>query len=227
MQLQAPAMSDPTMASPAIPRRTPVDSSWFKHIDSIARFDSSKLTPEEYEAVYGDPTVAYYMLVASLTLLMMAIIILVYIKCCMYALKGKFDLPAPGGGQLPTETFYIKNPLASMANRLFRYSAGWKKHDQVQPAQHPNVLKPLEGVNTITSIGPRRQAEGVARMDEGASSQASYPSASGEAPNTLFESQKANRGLCDSFKQFKQFQYGGLHEDRDQEEIVFDVLDLQ
>jgi len=197
-----------------------VDSSWFKHIDSIANFDSSKLTPEEYEAVYGDPTVTYYMLVASLTLLMMAIIILVYIKCCMYALKGKFDLPAPGGGQLPSETFYIKNPLASMAHKLLRYS-GWKKHDQVQPAQHPNVLKPLEGVNTITSIGPRQQEAGMMRKDEGAG----YPPS--EPPNTLFESKKANRGLCDSFKQFKQFQYDGLHEDREQEEIVFDVLDLQ
>ena len=44
-----------------------------------------------------------------------------------------------------------------------------------------------------------------------------------QAGNMVFESRRS--GLCDSFKQFKQFQYD--LQDDDQEEVVFDVYDLQ
>lgn len=218
---QEDTMLNASMTS-QIPKRTHIDTRWFKNIGN-PDIDQSELTNGEFLAPHAG--LPYYLVLACFSLLITGTFVLVYIKCCMYALKGNLDLPAPGGGTMPSPRFYWRNPLKKMANKL-RYG------NQNKAVEHhpPNPAPTCTLANTFTKANT--PASGVNQIPSISSTSPDHhqPSGTASAANTVFESSKASSGVCESFRQFRQFQHDRLEDEVlsiQQEEVVFDVLDLQ
>lgn len=216
-----------------IPKRVPIDSvEWQRILDkfNLSGNDALKYASETHQG--ADFT--FYFVTSILTLIVLGFIILVYTMCCIWVLKGNLDLPLPGGGTQPKIEVKLRNPVKVLRTTLSRYSKEKKEspesHQQPPPRrQQPNTsntFNPIEsgGAGEASgAAGPTPNNITTISHSQAGPSSVVTDNASKKSRTMLFD--KRNLGICDSFRQFQQFQYD--LQDEDQEEVVFDVYDLQ
>lgn len=192
-----------------IPKRIPMDSGeWFKTFGTQPGYARNSETIQSY---YADGDYMFYLVTSLIILVLVCVILGLYGACCVWVLKGNLDLPTPGGGGQKKYKVWIKNPFTPIRLWFSRYNIQSDDNPTSTDNKPTDNSVNLPGQGKITTIS-HSPSPSDAGSDE------PTPRSS-----SVFESKTS--GLCDSFRQFQQFQYD--LQDDEQEEIVFDVFDLK